>query len=102
MNYIKEFLISLNKGIVKLSKLIISVLYSLYNYIIFIFNKRKTIEKMYESIIISKEKENKSLLAELKGLQKKEALINKKIKTIEEDITSLEEKINYIEKYFLN
>lgn len=102
MNYIKEFLIILNKGIVKLSKLIRNVLYSLYKYIIFIFNKRKTIKKMYESIIISKEKENKSLLGELKGLQNKEAFINKKIKTIEGDMTSLEEKINYIEKYFLN
>lgn len=102
MNYIKEFLIILNKGIVKLSKLIRNVLYSLYKYIIFIFNKRKTIKKMYESIIISKENENKSLLGELKGLQNKEAFINKKIKTIEGDMTSLEEKINYIEKYFLN
>jgi len=102
MNYIKEFLIILNKGIFKLSKLIRNVLYSLYKYIIFIFNKRKTIKKMYESIIISKEKENKSLLVELKGLQNKEAFINKKIKTIEADMTSLEEKINYIEKYFLN
>lgn len=102
MNYIKEFLIILNKGIVKLSKLIRNVLYSLYKYIIFIFNKRKTIKKMYESIIISKEKENKSLLVELKVLQNKEAFINKKIKTIEGDMTSLEEKINYIEKYFLN
>lgn len=102
MNYIKEFLISLNKSIIKLSKLIISVLYSLYKYIIFIFNKRKTIKKMYEPIIISKEKENKSLLRELKSLENKEALINKKIKTIEGDMTSLEKKINYIEKYFLN
>lgn len=102
MDSLRILLKNINGSIIKLSKFTKNVLYNLYKYIDFAFKKRKTIKKIYEPIITSKEQDNKLLLQRLKELESKKVLLDKDLASVKTNLNNLERKIEYIEKNMLN
>jgi SMC interacting uncharacterized protein involved in chromosome segregation len=101
MNSIIKFINFSYKILVDLYKKFNQFLQSLYAHLMFIFNKRKTIKKIYEPIITSKVKENQILISEIKNLKDKNTSLEKDINQLNSYVNNLKVKIDQVEKNFI-
>lgn len=102
MDSLRILLKNIHGSIIKLSRFTKNVLYNFYKYIDFTLKKRKTIKKIYEPIIATKEKDNKLLLQNLKELESKKIILDKDLASVKTNLNNLERKIEFIEKNMLS
>ncbi|MCY6371945.1 hypothetical protein [Clostridium ganghwense] len=92
--------------LLKIIKLLFSkvklFLNTIYNRLLFIFNKQETIKKMYEPIIDEKTQFNKNLQKQLLSLKEDNNIIIKKIKTCDLDNSELKTKTDMLQSLLLD
>jgi hypothetical protein len=102
MNSFLKLIIHINQGLIHLSKKGKDIIFRSYKYLMFIFNKRETIRKIYEPIIKIKEDENQNLISETQYIKNKSLSVDKDITNLNTYINNLKNKVREIEKDFIN
>lgn len=90
-----------NKDIISIPKLIFLYINRFYNRLMFIFNKQRTIQKMFKPIVDNKVNINNKLLLELKQIQKENSLVKNKIDSLNISNKALENKISILQELLI-
>jgi hypothetical protein len=82
-------------------KLILFYINRFYNRLMFIFNKQRTIQKMFKPIIDNKVNINNKLLLELKQIRKENDLVENKINSLNRGNKAIENKISILQELLI-
>lgn len=89
------------KVLVKHIKLVKIFIYKLYYKILFLLNKQKTLQKIYEPLLKDKYKINEQLLNKLNRLKSDNKFFQEKIQRIMKENSELKHKISVIQEILI-